>query len=148
VTEDDIRQRLTTILTNLAEGVAKGYISPSYIHVDPLLPAGIIDEMNDSTSYAEGASRFAQSFPDYTSKPKWIVIEGDKSACRWEWSGTFTGRPFFGYPATGDRVEFTGLTMYRWENSQVQEGITLFDLVGFVKQLSNGAVDIRPFKPD
>ncbi len=125
------------IVKDLPGAVEKGLVHENYRHNDPLLPQPMIDSMISAEAYAEGAKTFARSFPDQRTEPLWILTDGDKSACRWVWYGTFTGEPFNDLNPNGKEVTFVGMTMFRWENGQVVEGMTLYDVVGFQRQLQD-----------
>jgi len=137
MTADEIRQKLALVATNLPEAVKQGIIHPDYQHNDPLLPPELQHTMTSAAAYAMGANVFMRSFPDLTNEIVWAVVENDMSAMRWFNSGTFTGEPFYGVEPNGKKVEFFGMTMFRWKDGQVVEGATLFDSVNFNAQLKS-----------
>ena len=137
MTEDEIKQKLMVAVQDLPAAVAQGIIHPDYRHNDPLLPEELISTMTNADAYAEGANVFRRSFPDLTTEAVWVMVKDDKSAVRWFNTGTFTGEPFYGVQPNGKKVEFAGMTMWRWENGQVVEGMTLFDNIGFNAQINS-----------
>ena len=62
-----------------------------------------------------------------------IVGEGDKVVARFTLSGLHSGR-FQGVPATGRRVTFPAVDIYRFENGRIVEGWALMDFLGFLQQ--------------
>ena len=136
MTEEEIKQKLLVAVKDLPAAVEQGIIHPDYRHNDPVLPEELISTMTSADAYAEGANVFTRSFPDLAIEVIWMIVEGDKSAVRWFNTGTFTGEPFYGVQPNGKKVEFSGMTMWRWEDGQVVEGMTLFDSIGFNKQIN------------
>lgn len=132
---ESLRDKVMEIVNDLPSAVRKGLVHPDYKHHDPVLPNDIKNSMTSAEAYAEGARTFERSFPDYKSEPKWILTDDDKTAVRWIWTGTFTGEAFQNIEPTGKKIVFEGMTMFRWENGQVVEGMTLYDSVGFELQL-------------
>lgn len=131
----EIKRKVIEAIEDLPSAVKKGYIHPNYRHTDPLLPEPMIATMISAEAYAQGALTFKASFPDFRSELVWLVADENKSAARWLWSGTFTGQPFDGQKPNGRLVTFEGLTMWNWKDGQVVEGITLYDITGFRRQL-------------
>jgi len=133
--DNEIKRKVLEAIQDLPAAVEKGYIHPSYRHTDPLLPEPMISSMLSASAYAQGALTFKSSFPDFRSEPVWVIADDNKSAARWRWTGTFTGEPFDGIKPNGKSVTFEGLTMWNWKDGQVVEGITLYDINGFRRQL-------------
>lgn len=62
------------------------------------------------------------AFPNVRFRQEDLVIEGSKAALRWTLRATHQGRhPSFPIPATGSRLEMTGLTVFRLENGKIAE---------------------------
>jgi predicted ester cyclase len=49
------------------------------------------------------------------------IAEGDRVVTRWTWNFTHTV-PFFGFAATGKRISWTGISIYRLEGGKIVEG--------------------------
>ena len=73
-------------------------------------------------------------FPDYQTVIEDMLAEGDKVAARITMTGTHTGE-FMGIPATGKRVEFTGIYIARITNGKILEHWGEEDSVGLLQQL-------------
>jgi steroid delta-isomerase-like uncharacterized protein len=58
--------------------------------------------------------------PDFHTEIQDLIAEGDKVVARVLMTGTHTG-DFYGIPATGKRVEFTGVFIARIENGRIVE---------------------------
>jgi len=72
--------------------------------------------------------------PDWHTEIEDLIAEGDKVVARIRMTGTHTG-DFFGIPATGKRVEFTGIYIARIENGKIVEHWGEEDAAGLLTQL-------------
>ncbi len=78
--------------------------------------------------------RLRAAFPDFQFKVLDQIAEGDKVATRWKLCGTHEGE-FRGVPASGKRVEMTGITIFRVANGKLIEGWTNEDVLGMLQQI-------------
>lgn len=62
------------------------------------------------------------AFPDFFLREEETLAEGDLVSSRWVASGTHTGAPFNGAPASGRRFEITGMSVYRVRDGRIVEG--------------------------
>ena len=53
---------------------------------------------------------------------------------RWTASGTHKG-DMMGIPPTGKQATVTGITIFRFANSKIAEGLTTWDALGALQQL-------------
>lgn len=72
--------------------------------------------------------------PDWHTSIDELIAEGDKVVARITMTGTHTG-DFWGIPATGKRVEFTGIYVVRIENGKIVEHWGEEDGVSLLQQL-------------
>ncbi len=72
--------------------------------------------------------------PDWHTEIIDMIAEGDKVAARVNMTGTHTG-DFFGIPATGKRVEFTGIYIAHIANGKIVEHWGEEDAVSLLTQL-------------
>jgi steroid delta-isomerase-like uncharacterized protein len=101
----------TNRLDQLDQIMAPDVISHSLL---PGLPAGIAG--------AKAAHQFFLSiFPDNTNVTEDLIAEGDKVVERWTNTGTHTGAPFFGAPASGKKYSVSGISIYRVANGKIVE---------------------------
>jgi steroid delta-isomerase-like uncharacterized protein len=78
---------------------------------------------------------FRSAVPDLTYTVEDQVAEGDKVVTRYTASGTHQGE-FFGVAGTGNRVEFTGIQIDRFDESgKLVEEWPEYDLLGAMRQL-------------
>jgi predicted ester cyclase len=78
---------------------------------------------------------FRQAVPNLTYTVEDQIAEGDKVVTRYRASGTHQGE-FFGVPGTGNRVEFTGIQIDRFDESgKMVEEWPEYDLLGAMRQI-------------
>jgi steroid delta-isomerase-like uncharacterized protein len=113
-------------LESLGEVVAENLITPKIM---PGMPPGL-----------EGAKRVHEitlmGMPDWSTAIDDLIAEGDKVVARITMTGTHTG-DFWGMPATGNAVNFTGIYIVRIKDGKIAEhwgeedGISLMQQLGF-----------------
>lgn len=91
----------------------------------------------------EGAKRVHEislrGMPDWHTQIDDLIAEGDKVVARITMTGTHTG-DFWGFPATGNKVNFTGIYIVRIENGKIVEHWGEEDGVRLLQQL--GAISM------
>ena len=75
-----------------------------------------------------------QAFPDLSIAPEKLVADGDLVAVYWIARGTNTGAGN-GLPATGKKVEQSGITIWRIVNGKIKEEWSAFDQLSLMQQL-------------
>jgi predicted ester cyclase len=88
-------------------------------------------------SHAEGmaeARGFRTAFPDLVMTVDHAVAEGDLVSVHWTARGTNTGEGN-GIPATGRKVQVSGMTLFRFEHGAIAEEWTSGDSLGLMRQL-------------
>ena len=76
--------------------------------------------------------------PDFRTEIQELIAEGDKVVARVIMTGTHTG-DFYGTPATGRRVEFTGIYIVRIADGKIvehwgeEDGVSLLQQLGVLK---------------
>lgn len=111
-------------LDRLADLMAADVLTPKIM---PGLPPGI-----------EGAKsvhrRSLDGMPDFHTHIEDLIAEGDKVAARITMTGTHSG-DFWGIPATGKRVKFTGVYIVRIDGGRIVEHWGEEDSMGLLQQL-------------
>jgi predicted ester cyclase len=74
------------------------------------------------------------AFPDLKVTSDFQVAEGDKVVMRWTGTGTHTGE-LMGIPATGKRIEMTGIGIQRIAGGRIVEEWVESDQMGMMQQL-------------
>ncbi len=110
-------------------GIVDELMSPDFVHhlTDPRLPAG-----------RDGIKALGQvivaGFPDVHASVEDLVADGDKVIERTQTSATHTGE-FNGIPATGKKVGWTEIHIYRLVDGKIAEQWSEIDLLGLLVQL-------------
>ena len=72
---------------------------------------------------------------ELTTRTDEIFTAGDdKVVQRWTGTGTHDGE-LFGVPASGNRVEFDGISIYRLKDGKITDDWTRSDMVGLMSQI-------------
>src|SRR5215217_6667506 len=80
------------------------------------------------------AADFRQGFPDVVSTIEDLIAEGDKVVAHWRSRATHQGN-YMGIPPTGNRIEFTGISVYRIEEGKIAQEWTVEDQFGLMQQI-------------
>lgn len=84
--------------------------------------------------FVMGLQMVRAAFPDWTSTPDELVVEGDRVAGRWTVTGTHLG-DFMGIPATGRRVTMAEAGVLRFEGGRLAELSRVADELSLLRQL-------------
>ena len=106
-------------------------LHPDFVCYDPNSEAG---EIRGAQTVKGEIEYFLQAFPDFYWRVDDQVAEEDKVTTRYTLGGTHQGE-FFGVPATGKRVEISGINIDRVEGGKVVEEWASYDLLGAMRQL-------------
>jgi len=109
-------------------GVIDEAFDPDYTGHDPAFPR----------RGPGGARRFAEvfhrAFSEFHYTVEEVVASGDLVATRWTVTGVHSGS-FLGIPATGKRVEVSGMSFNRFRDGKIVEGWIHWDTHGLLVQL-------------
>lgn len=123
---------------SLGEGkpeLVEELLDSDFVRYDPYIEAG---EVRGTQTVKDNIVWFRDAFPDLSCSVEEQVAEGEKVVSRWTLRGTHRGE-FFGAADTGNRVEFTGIQIDRFDESgKIVEERAEFDLLGAMRQI--GAV--------
>lgn len=111
---------------SIIEELADPEIEVSY----PILPRRV----RGSRLFRRIMEGFRSSFPDSVVRPEETVAEGDRVAVRWTFTGTHSG-PLLKYRASGVKVNWTGITIYRFSDGRVVSETGEEDFLGFLRQI-------------
>jgi steroid delta-isomerase-like uncharacterized protein len=78
-----------------------------------------------------------RAFPDFHNRVVELIAEGDRVVARLTYAGTHQGE-LFGIGATGRRVSYVGVAIFRIADGCIVEGWVLGDVHGLVHQLRDG----------
>jgi steroid delta-isomerase-like uncharacterized protein len=114
----------------------KGMHAPEYLYYSPsnsAKPLSIEETI-------EMGKTFFVGFPDAISSVEEVATCGDKAISRWIMKGTHKGE-FAGIPATGNKIECSGIMVTRIENGKVVEDKEEWDMLTFMQQLG---MELKP----
>jgi steroid delta-isomerase-like uncharacterized protein len=80
------------------------------------------------------AADFRAAFPDLEFGIDFLLAEGDMVAGRWTARGTHSGA-WAGVPATGRRMEFSAINVFRFQDGRVVEIWNHRDDLGLMQQI-------------
>jgi predicted ester cyclase len=92
----------------------------------------------------EKAKRLHNAFPDISFSIEELIAVGDKVISRYIMRGTHQGE-FAGIPATGNKVEISGIMIGRIENEKIVEEKEEMDMLGLFMQLG---MELKPKEPE
>jgi predicted ester cyclase len=125
-----VRRFIQEIFTNKNIAALDKFLAPDYVDhfLPPELPPGL-----------EGNRRFFDglftAFPDLTYSLEDVISAGDKVVCRDCISATHRG-VYWGIPATGRRVSFTGICILRVHGDRLVEHWHEVDRLRLIQQLT------------
>ena len=85
-------------------------------------------------AFKQQLTEFRSAFPDGDIRVEEQIAEGEKVVLRWSFSGTHQGQ-LKGIPATGKKVKWTGISIYRISDGKVSEERGEEDIFGLLRQL-------------
>jgi predicted ester cyclase len=91
-------------------------------------------DLHGPAEFKELTMTFLTSFPDLWFQVDEIIGEGDDVLVSGTLSGTHKG-DFYGMPATGNKVSWTGCAIFRFRGSQVIARWQEFDALGLMGQI-------------
>ena len=126
----DLRQVALRVFSELISGgdlaLADTLIAPDYVDHRGGAPG--------REGFKQGLAMVRAAFPDWTSTPQDLVVEGDRVAGRWVVTGTHQA-PFLGIPATGRAITMAEAGVLRFENGQLAELWRVADELALLRQL-------------
>jgi steroid delta-isomerase-like uncharacterized protein len=106
-------------------------LDPDFVCHDPNSETG---EIRGAETIKGEVGYFHNAFPDFHWTVEDQVAEGDMVTSRYTFGGTHQGE-FFGVPASGKRVEISGINIDRFEGGKLVEEWASYDLLGGLRQI-------------
>lgn len=75
------------------------------------------------------------AMPDYRVSIDDLIAEGDRVVARFTMTGTHTGAEFLGLPASGRKINVSGISIFHIANGQIAEHWANEDALGLLQQL-------------
>jgi steroid delta-isomerase-like uncharacterized protein len=105
------------------------YLAPTFVNHDPFPGAGA-----DRDGFRQMARAFRTAFPDWSSRLKELIAEGELVAERFIAQGTHRGE-IMGIAPTGRTVSLAGINIFRIKDGKITERWGRLDDLGFMQQL-------------
>ena len=105
------------------------FFSPDFVTHSPHAP-----QDGNFDSFKKQTIEDFKAFPDMYISIDDLVAEGDKVVKSWTFQGTHKNE-WMGIPATGKKVVFSGMEIFRFENEKVVENWMVMDLYSLFLQL-------------
>jgi predicted ester cyclase len=107
------------------------YLDPKFVNHDAPFPGA----PDGPEGMRLAAASFRQALPDWRSDVEQLIGEGDIVVERFTASGTHTGGPLMGMPATGKSITLAGINIFRVNGDRIVERWGRLDEVGLLRQL-------------
>jgi len=117
-------------------GTIKELLAPEYIYYLPSNSA----TPRTREEVIEGTKVFYRGFPDVSWKIEESIAAGNRIISRWIMRDTHQ-REFEGFPATGNKIETSGILITRIENGKIVENREDWDMLGLMMQLG---LELKP----
>jgi steroid delta-isomerase-like uncharacterized protein len=114
----------------------KEVLAPEYVYY---IPSGSTKSLSRGESIEMG-KRMHNGFPDVTFSIEEMFAVGDRVIVRYIMRGTHQGEAE-GIPATGNKIEFSGIMIHRIENGKLVEDREELDNLGYYQQLG---MELKP----
>lgn len=112
---------------------AAGYFADKVVYYDASVGTPIEGREEAKTGVIDN---FLTAAPDAHWEMKGApVVQGDRVAFEWEFSGTNTGNWGDGTPATGKKFAFAGASVFEVKDGKIVHQSDYYDALGFYKQL-------------
>lgn len=111
--------------------VEQVFSSDVTVHVDT--PHGE-ETIRGVPAIRQTVQEYATALPDLRFTIEDQIAEGEKVVVRWRAEGTHRGE-LQGVAATGKRVSFAGVDIFRVANGRIAEGWSSYDRLGILQQI-------------
>ena len=142
-TQAEIEEQNKEIVKRYWEAWGKGdfeafkeLLAPNYVYYFPSRSTKPISREES----IEFGKMMHNAFPDVTFSIEEMIAVGDKVISRFIFRGTHEGESQ-GIPATGNKIEVSGITIMRIENGKVVEEREEYDTLGEMQQLG---MELKP----
>ncbi len=91
--------------------------------------------VNGIDQFRQYVSKIRAAFPDFHNHIEELIAEGEKVAARLTYTGTHGGE-LLGFPATGNKIAYSGLAIFKFAESKIVRGYVLGDTETLKRQLA------------
>jgi steroid delta-isomerase-like uncharacterized protein len=103
-------------------------VTPDFVNNDPVEPA------RGQEGLKKIVSKYRQAFPDLRFEIEELISNNQRVVARYRYSGTHRGM-LDTIPPTGRHCTGTGIAVYGFRGTQIQEGFEAWDALGLMQQL-------------
>ncbi len=107
-----------------------GHYAPNYEEID----VASAEPVRGSDHVRRLLAYYLRAFPDLAITLDDHLIDGNRVALYWTWTGTHHGA-FMNIPATGHRVRVRGASLIVLEGDKIRRGLRIWDLAGLLRDL-------------
>ena len=94
----------------------------------------IMEDLVGTKEYKDNVTLVRTTYPDFNVIVDEVFVKDDRVVLRWTVTGTNTG-PRGDQPATGKRVQFSGINIDRFVDGKIVEEWVYFNMADVLKQL-------------
>ena len=109
-----------------------------YIHADIEVTQPGAEPLRGLDAYRAMMEAAYTAFPDFQVVLDDQFATEDRVVCRWRVSGTHSSE-FAGFPPTGRRIEYAGMSLWNFEDGRARRGWIYPDLPALMAQLSGNS---------
>ncbi len=92
-------------------------------------------DVHGADGHREFIAMFRRAFPDVHIAFEHLLCDGDYVIAHMNWTGTHTGEPYVGIPASGKSVSVEVIGINRFQGDKVAEAWGVVDVLGMLQQL-------------
>ncbi len=107
---------------------------PEILSEDISFRGSLGDEKRGHRGFIDYVEFIRAAFPDFHNTVEELIAEGDTVVARLTYRGTHAG-PLFGVPASGNRIEYAGVAIFRIDGGKIADVWVLGDRHALIGQL-------------
>jgi steroid delta-isomerase-like uncharacterized protein len=108
--------------------IQESYTDDFQIHISSL------PDPVDRSNWIQFVAGWQRAYPDGRMEIEDIIAEGDRLWCYWISTGTHSAE-YLGIPATGRKVAYRGVDIYRFRDGKIAECWAVPDVLTLLRQL-------------
>ncbi len=126
----NIIQHLFTMWNTHNPGLVTEIYAANYFGIDMTQRA----QVNGPAEVARQFERFLRAFPDLEFQNVETIFDNDRVALYWCARGTHRGT-LLNIPPTGRAIQVNGVSMLRFADGKIAQGIHLWDMAGLLREV-------------
>jgi steroid delta-isomerase-like uncharacterized protein len=105
-----------------------------FVHDDIVVHQAGAEPVVGLSGYLAMMTTMYDALPDFHVVLEDQFATDDRVVCRWRMTGTHEG-DLFGLPATGNRIEYTGVSVWEFDGGKARRGWIFTDVATLMAQL-------------